>query len=100
MCARARYKKKKERQSGTHGRSERKEEEEQKEEKEGEKQKDNEKKRTRKKLQRCAEDFVAACLHAFTLTFSDTSNLFRGNGEWNIFEVPRRPLARRDILYV
>lgn len=45
-CAHAHdNKKKKERQSGTHGRSERKEEEEQKEEKEGEKQKDNEKKR-------------------------------------------------------
>lgn len=37
----------------------------------------------------------ATCLRSFTLTFSDTSNLFRRNGKWNIFEVPRRPLANR-----
>lgn len=50
--------------------------------------------------QGCAEDFVAACLRAFTLTSSDASNLFRGNGEWNIFEVPRRPLAGRYSLCI
>lgn len=51
--------------------------------------------KTMEKLRGCARDFVAACLRAFTLTFSDTSNLFRENGKWNISEVPRRPLARR-----
>lgn len=46
-----------------------------KEEKRKERDKQKKRKKTMKKLQGCTEDYVAVCLRAFTLTFSDTSNL-------------------------
>lgn len=46
-----------------------------KEEKRKERHKQTKRKKMMEKLQGCTEDYVAVCLRAFTLTFSDTSNL-------------------------